>query len=146
MFQLAGEEQFSHLQDTIWDRLIDPEFLARTIPDVHSIEEIQTDRLVCKVRPGFSFIKGTLKITINIFVEQPRESARMRIESKGIGSSAVVETAVELSTSDPGTLLAWSAEVTELGGLLKPVGRTLIGAAAKKVITDGWAGFRNRLD
>ena len=146
MLQLTGEEQFSHPQDTIWDRLIDPEFLARTIPDLHSVEEIQPDRLVCKVRPGFSFIKGTLKITINIFAEQPPESARMRIESKGIGSSAVVETVVELSTLDAGTRLAWSAEVKELGGLLKPVGRTLIGAAAKKVITDGWAGFRNELD
>ena len=35
--------------------------------------------------------------------------------------------------------------VKQLDGLLKPISRGLIAAAARKAIADGWTGFRNRL-
>ncbi|MCP4853516.1 MAG: hypothetical protein GY903_03375 [Fuerstiella sp.] len=146
MLQLSGEEQFSQAPEEIWDRVVDPEFLVKIIPGVDHVEQVESDRLVCRVRPGLSFMTGTLKITIDISAEQPQEMVRMHVASKGIGSSAMVETAFHLAADDTGTKLDWTADVTEVGGLLKPVGRTLIGAAARKVISDAWLGFRNELD
>ena len=143
--ELSGEECFSQAQTEIWARLTDVEFLAKCMPDVESVERDESGLLVCRVRPGLSFLKATLKVTLDIFDEQSPDSVRIRIRSKGIGSSVTVETAVELSAGDTGTQLNWNAEVKELGGLLQPISRGLIAAAARKVIADGWIAFRNQL-
>ena len=146
MLQLSGEEHFSQTPTEIWPRLTDSEFLAKCLPDLASAESDGSGRLVCRVRPGLSFIKGTLKVTLDIFDQQPPDSVRMRIHSKGIGASALVEMAFKMSEIEAGTQLSWSAEVKDLSGLLKPISHSLIAAAARKVIEDGWAAFRNQLD
>ena len=145
MLQLSGEEQFSQPQTEVWACLSDVEFLAKCLPQLESAKREESGRLACRVRPGLSFVKGTLKVTLDIQDQLPPESIRICVDSKGIGASAAVETSVKLSAIDTGTQLSWSAEVTQLGGLLKPIGRSLIAAAAHKVIAEGWTTFRRRL-
>ena len=145
MTQLSGEEHFTLEQTEIWARLTDTEFLAGCLPGLERVESDDSAFLVCRVRPGLSFLKGTIKVTLDAYGRQPPDSLRIRVHSKGIGSSALVETAVELTADDGGTRLAWVAEIVELGGLLKPVSRSLIQASARKVIADGWSGFRDAL-
>ena len=143
--QLTGEEHFSQAQSEIWARLTDAEFLAKCLPKVESVQRDASGLLVCRIRPGLSFLRGTLKVTLDIFDQQMPDSVRIRVHSKGIGSLAIVETVVELSAANGGTQLNWNAEVTELGGLLKPVSQGLIAATARKVITNGWIEFRKGL-
>ena len=145
MLQVAGEEQFTQTRDEIWVHLTDTEFLSQCIPGLDRVDQTESRRLVFRVRPGLAFLKGTLKTTLEIYDEQPPDALRLRVQSKGIGSSALVEIAIRLSANEGGTRLAWSAEVKELGGLLKPVGHSLVSAAAKKVIADGWRGVREAL-
>ena len=145
MLQLSGEEHFSQPPAEVWACLADANFLAKCLPELESAEQDESGLLVCRVRPGLSFFKGTLKVTLDIRDQQSPKSMRICVNSKGIGSSAVVETSVELFARDTGTQLSWNAEITELGGLLKPIGRSLIAAAAHKVIAEGWTTFRNRL-
>ena len=144
MTQLSGEEHFGQEQTEIWARLTDAEFLAGCLPGLERVESDESAFLVCRVRPGLSFLKGAIKVTLDAYGRQPPDSLRIRVRSKGIGSSAMVETSVELS-ADGGTRISWSAEIVELGGLLKPVSRSLIQAAAGKIIADGWGGFRDAL-
>ena len=144
MMQLSGEEHFGQKQTEIWARLTDAEFLARCLPGLERVESDESAFLVCRVRPGLSFLKGTIKVTLEAYGRQPPDSLCVRVCSKGIGSSAMVETSVELS-ADGGTRISWRAEIVELGGLLKPVSRSLIQAAAGKIIADGWGGFRDAL-
>ena len=144
MMQLSGEEHFGQKQTEIWARLTDAEFLARCLPGLERVESDESAFLVCRVRPGLSFLKGTIKVTLDAYGRQPPDSLCVRVRSKGIGSSAMVETSVELS-ADGGTRISWRAEIVELGGLLKPVSRSLIQAAAGKIIADGWGGFRDAL-
>ncbi len=145
MLQLSGEEHFSRPPAEVWACLADANFLANCLPALESAEQDESGLLVCRVRPGLSFLKGTLKVTLDIRDQQPPKSMRICVTSKGIGSSAVVETSIELSARDTLTQLNWNAEVTKLGGLLKPIGGSLIAAAANKVIAQGWATFRDRL-
>ncbi|MCH7753101.1 MAG: SRPBCC family protein [Planctomycetes bacterium] len=141
MLQLPGEEHFSQPPAEVWACLADANFLAKCLPGLESTEQDESGLSVCRVRPGLSFFKGTLEVTLDIRDQKPPDSIRICVNSKGIGASAVVETSVELSARDTGTQLDWNAEVTELGGLLKPIGRSLIAAAAHKVIAQGWSTF-----
>ena len=145
MTQLSGEERFTQPRTEIWSRLTDAEFIAGCLPQLASAEPDDSVFLVCRVRPGLAFLKGTIRVSFDAYDRQPPASVRIRIHSKGIGSSAVVETTLALTTLDAGTRVAWSADIVELGGLLKPVSRNLIEAAAHKVIAAGWARFKEEL-
>ena len=156
---LDGEEYFAQSREQLWDALIDMTFLSQCLPDVESVDQVEAERLECRIRPSFSFLRGRLDVSLEIVDQQAPKSARWLIRGKGIGSSVEIVTCVELAesadeeslqVSEIGraqrTCLRWTAEVQQLGGLLKPVSRGLIGAAARKVICSGWDGFRRKLE
>jgi len=143
--QLSGREEFTQSPDVLWPRLTDLSSFARVLPRLEKVERAEPGRLECRVKPGLSFLTGTLRLTFEVIDQAPPRSARMRITGKGVGASVVVETSFQLEAIAAGTQLDWQSEVTELGGLLKPVSRGLIEAAALKVIADGWEGFRRDL-
>ncbi|HJP31566.1 MAG: SRPBCC domain-containing protein [Candidatus Latescibacteria bacterium] len=145
MAQLCGELNLPQSPAQIWDRLIDPAFLATCMPQLESVEADDSAFLVCRVRPTLAFLKGTIRVTLSLYDRQPPASLRIRVDSKGIGSTATVETTVCLTALDTGTRLVWTADIIELGGLLKPIGRSLIDAAASKVIAEGWVSFQQKL-
>lgn len=143
--QLSGTEHFTQPPQLIWERLTDLTHFARVLPKLEKIERSEPQLLECRVKPGLSFLSGTLKLRFEIIEQNPIESARMRIVGKGIGASVTVETSIQLTPDGTGTQLDWQSEVQEIGGLLKPVSRGLIEAAAQKVIADGWDAFRKDL-
>ena len=137
MVRFDGVKDFSLTPAEVWAKLSDARFLARCIPDVESVKEATADRAVLVLRPGFSFVRGTLDVTLSV-VDAVEPAARYLIVSKGIGSSADVDAAIDLVPVDGGTRANWSAEVKTLGGLLKMVPHGLISGAAQKVVTDAW--------
>ncbi len=141
-----GEEQFSIDQVDLFARVTDLNFMAQAIPDLQRIELSEPKHLVCRVRPSFAFMAGSLTLTLDLVDEHPIESVKYRVLGKGIGARVVVETEIKLSSEENGTKLAWQSEIIERGGLLKPVGQSLIKAAANKVTTDAWAAFRKALE
>ena len=141
-----GEEHFSIDQADLFARLADLDFMAQAIPDLQRIELSEPKHMVCRVRPSFSFMAGSLTLTFDIADEQPVQSVKYRVHGKGVGASVVVETQINLSAEEDGTKLTWQSEVIERGGLLKPVGQTLIQGAANKVTTNAWAAFRKALE
>jgi len=141
-----GEEHFSIDQADLFARLTDLNFMAQAIPELERIELSEPKHVVCRVRPAFAFLSGSLTLTFDLVEEHPVESVKYRVLGKGIGARVVVETEIKLSSEEIGTKLAWQSEIIERGGLLKPVGQSLIKAAANKVTTDAWVAFRKALD
>jgi len=144
----GGEETFDASPERVFDLLTDLDQLAATIPDLVSAEKTDDRTLQCIVRPGFSFLRGTLRVSIVLGEASRPKSAAMHVVARGIGTQIGVESRVETAPnpSDPnGTKLSWTADVTELKGLAATVGRSLISAAAEQVIRAAWQRVRNRL-
>ena len=55
------------------------------------------------------------------------------------------ERGLALTPQDSGTRVHWTADVKDLGGLLKAVPRGLVQAAAQKVIADAWEAAARQL-
>ena len=144
--KFSGEENFREERHELWAHLIDVNLMSRTVPDLDRVEHMEPGLLVCRVRPRFSFLSGSLQLTFELVEERAPEMARFHIRSKGIGFAVVVETVVHLADREDGTALVWEGEITERSGLLKPVGRSLIQAAARKVIEGLWSGLHKVLD
>jgi carbon monoxide dehydrogenase subunit G len=143
--QFEGDKDFSKAPADVWARLSDGRFLVQCIPGAESVARAEADEAVCKIRPGFAFVRGTLEVTLRVKERQPDSAVRVTLTSKGVGTSSEVDIAMTLTPQDGGTRVHWKAEVTQLGGLLKMVPKGLIRGAAQKVIGEVWANVEAKI-
>ncbi len=144
--QFHGEEIFAAPVDRVYAALTDLDALARTLPDAVSTERIDDRTLGAVVRPGFSFLRGTMKLRIALEDLQPSASAQMRIEAQGIGVAMTVVSQMLLSAEGESTRAAWQADVVQMKGLVATVSPGLVRAAADQVVRDGWKQLRARVE
>jgi len=138
MLHFEGDQDFTQAPAEVWSRLSDARFLLKSIPGVESVKQSDAKAFVCVLRPGFSFVRGTLEVSLNIVDAVEPSSIRVKAHGKGIGSGNDVETALSLAPHEGGTRVHWVADVTNLTGLIKAVPQGLLKAAAQKVIGDVW--------
>ena len=143
--KFSGFEHFDAPVETVFDQIANLEFTAKTLPGLERIEKLTTTHLECRVKPPFSFLSGAMQMVFDVLESERPSSARMKVKGKGIGASVTIETSIKLSPEMDGTRLAWESQVTELGGLIKAVSRSLIEGAARKIVTDSWVTFREHL-
>ena len=147
MIEIRGTEHFACDRDRIRATLADLEQVAGALPGLTRIERHDGATLVCRVRPGLTFLSGSLRTTIACRKEAEQALLRYRIDSRGIGAGTVVNAHIRcLPAGDGRSRVEWHARVEELSGLLKPVGASLIEAAMGKVAADIWEGLHTRLD
>ncbi len=140
-----GERIFALPPVQLWPKLRDAAFLATCVPEGSPHEGATRDRAGCTVRPGFTFMRGSLDVIIEVLSGEEPTTLRYSQKSKGIGSSSEVETTLTLVAHETGTKVQWRSEVKVLGGLLKMVPAGLIRGAAQRVIEDGWTGVAEKL-
>jgi carbon monoxide dehydrogenase subunit G len=145
MLHFEGDREFAQPPAELWPRLADIQFLARCVPDAEAVTFPEADVAQLTLRPGLSFVRGTLDLTMRLTDRVEGQSARLLLTTKGIGTTSTVEAAYQLAAQDSGTRLHWTADVTQLGGLLKAVPQGLLKAAAQKVIADAWKSLETKL-
>lgn len=145
MLHFEGAKELPLSPDQVWTKLSDARFLVQSVPGVESVSQAEPARAVCVLRPGFSFVRGTLELTLGVVDPVPKTSARLLLHSKGIGTTSEVEGLWSVAPQPSGTRLQWSIDIKELGGLLKAVPQGLVKAAAQKVIEDAWKAVEVRL-
>ncbi len=143
--ELAGEERFSAPPEKLFDALTDVDLLAATIPDMQSCEKIDAGHLKCVVRPGFAFIRGTMKLDIELADLKRPQSATMRIAARGIGAEIDVESQFAIEADGAGSLMKWTGRVARMKGLVATVSPALVKAAAGQVLKSGWTQVRKQL-
>jgi uncharacterized protein len=145
MLHFEGEKEFRHPVADVWAKLSDARFLVKCVPGVETVVRSEPTEAVWTLRPGLSFVRGTLEITLKVVETVPDSSVNLTVTSKGIGSSSDVEAALRLTPEGDGTRVAWTADVKSLGGLLKALPQGLLKASAQKVIGDIWAAVEAKL-
>ena len=145
MLHFEGDKDFPQPPAELWAKVSDLRFIVQCIPDVEAVVKTEANEAQIKVRPGFSFVRSTLEITLRVLETAPPNSIRIAAHSKGIGSTSDVEASLVLAPRDDGTRIHWTADITALGGLLKAVPQGLIKASAQKVINDLWVALEARL-
>lgn len=148
MDPIRGEETFNAPPEKVYAALTDLDDLAKNIPDVQSAEKVDDCTLACTVRPGFSFIRGTLKSRIRIVESTPGERVKIAVSASGIGMAMEIEARLKIEPLDGGakSKLLYEAQVMNRTGLVSAVPAGLITGAAEKTIRDGWEKLRKRVE
>lgn len=146
--RFAGEETFAATPEKLFATLTDLKALAASMPDVQSSEVVDERTVRAVVRPGFSFLRGSMKVTVTLTESQPPRRAVMRTSASGIGVGMEIEARMTIEPHDDGrsSRLLWEATVLERKGLMSAVPSSLIQAAAEKTIRDGWTSLRKRVE
>lgn len=142
----SGETHLPFPPDRVFAALRELEGVARQMPDVASVERVDASTLKLVVKPGFSFLRGTLRVTMSIEEVEAGRSLVQTARSEGIGMSMTIRSRISLAAAEGGTTASWLAEVVERKGLVSAVGPSLIQAAANKVLADGWAAVSRTLE
>jgi len=143
--EFGGEERFAASPEKLLSLLTDLDALPAIIPDLVSSEKADPQTLKCVVRPGFSFLRGTMRLSIRLVESHPPESATLGVTAQGIGVSMNLCSRLNVSADGSGSCLNWKATVDELKGLITAVSPTLIQAAADQVIRHAWSQVRKQL-
>ncbi len=150
MIEIRGAERFACDRDRVRAALADLEQVATALPGLSRIERNDGATLVCRVRPGLTFLSGSLRTTITRPEDADRAdpaALRYRIDSRGVGGGAVVNAQIRCLPDGEGrSRVEWQVQVEELSGLLKPVGASLIEAAMGKVAAAAWQGLHTRME
>lgn len=141
----GGQESFQASPERLFALLTDLDQMQHIIPDLKSSELVDQHTLKCVVRPGFSFLRGTMNLTISIEESQPHERATMQIAARGIGAQMQIVSRLQIAPQQNGSQLDWQAEVTQLKGLVSTVSPALVRAAADQVIRHAWTQVRRHL-
>jgi carbon monoxide dehydrogenase subunit G len=143
--EFGGEERFAAPPEKLFALLTDLDAMAATIPDLVSSEKVDERTMKCVVRPGFSFLRGTMRLTITLGEVTEPSCAAMSVAAQGIGVGMNVASQLNISADGAGSRLDWKARIEELKGLISAVSPGLITAAADQVIRHAWGQVRKQL-
>lgn len=143
----SGTERLAASPDAVYAFVTNLDELVKIVPGLVSSERVGDSAIKCSVRPGFSFIRTTLKQTFTIVERVPGKRIVMQVDASGIGTAFTVKAEMDLSPAEGGACdLKWTATIQKMTGLVAAVGTTIIRAAADQVIKQGFDGMRKAVE
>jgi uncharacterized protein len=143
--EFSGSPTIAAPRERVWERLMDPHFVARSAPGVESVDRIDPTHF--KVISGFGVgsIKVRFAMDVELFDIVDHESAKMRVRGKAPGSAIDVVSSMQIADAgSSGSQLNWSA-TSEVSGTVASVGARLMEGTARKLTEQFWTDFARRV-
>jgi carbon monoxide dehydrogenase subunit G len=143
--EFSGSPAIAAPRERVWERLMDPHFVAQSAPGVESVEALDPTHF--KVISGFGVgsIRVRFTMDVELFDIDAGKSAKMRVRGKAPGSAIDVVSNLQVDDAGSGgTQLNWSAS-SEVSGTVASVGARLMEGTARKLTEQFWTDFAQRV-
>jgi len=143
--EFSGSPAIAAPRERVWERLMDPHFVAQSAPGVESVESVDPTHF--KVISGFGVgsIRVRFTMDVELFDIEAGKSAKMRVRGKAPGSAIDVVSKLQVDDAGSGgTQLNWSA-TSEVSGTVASVGARLMEGTARKLTEQFWTDFAQRV-
>ena len=143
--RFSGAPEIATTRDHVWQRLLDPNFVARSAPGIESVQPLDPTHF--KVVSGFGVGAVKLRFTLDVelFDVVEGERLKMRARGKAPGSNVDVTASMHLDEPSPGQVrLNWVAD-NDVSGTVASVGGRLLEGTSKKLIEQFWTDFARRV-
>ena len=131
--KISGENTIPYPVERVWDALLDPAVLVRTIPGCERLETTGENTYGMTVTAGVAAIRGTYDGTCALSDLKEHESLVMRLQ--GEGAPGTIDATVNVAfapAGDAGTRIAYDADAV-VGGMVGGVGQRMLGSVSKRV-------------
>lgn len=131
--KVAGEAVLNAPVEHVWDALLDPNVLVRTIPGCERLETRGEHSYDMTVNAGVAAIRGTYSGTCELRDLTPRAS--LVLKASGAGAPGTIAADVKVGFTDNGdgtTLLRYDADAV-VGGMIGGVGQRMLTSVSKRM-------------
>ena len=130
--RIAGEAVLHAPVEQVWEALLDPAVLVRTIPGCERLEETGDNRYDMTVTAGVAAIRGTYAGACELRDLHPHESLVMAVQGAGAPGTISADVVVRFEEREDGTLVSYDADAV-VGGMLGGVGQRMLGSVSKRM-------------
>jgi carbon monoxide dehydrogenase subunit G len=143
--EFSGAPEITAPRAVVWQRLMDPDFVAASAPGVESVEPVDPTHFKVISGLGVGAIKVKFKLDVELFDIVEGERLKMRARGMAPGSAVDVVSTVRLEeTGGDATRLNWSA-TSEVSGTVASVGARLLESTARRLTEQFWTDFARRV-
>lgn len=143
--KISGTATLNAGVDKVWQAILDPNVLARTIPGCESLQETGEHQYAMVVTAGVASIKGTYqgKVKLSDLVE--RES--LLLHAEGASPAGTIAVDVKVSFTDRGdgtTQIDYDADAI-VGGMIGGVGQRMLTSVSKRMSNEFFSNIDKAL-
>lgn len=131
--KIAGEATLQAPVTAVWDALLDPAILVRTIPGCERLETTGENAYSMTVTIGVAAIKGTYAGSCRLSDLVPHES--LVLSAQGAGAPGTIGADVQVRFADNGdgtTTLTYDADAV-VGGMIGGVGQRMLTSVSRRM-------------
>ena len=119
--------------DKVWDALLDPSVLVRTIPGCERLEATGENAYAMTVTAGVAAIKGTYSGSCKLSDLQPHQSLVMKLQGAGAPGTIGADVSVGFAdTGDGRTTITYDADAV-VGGMVGGVGQRMLTSVSRRM-------------
>ena len=129
--KIKGQYTLPAAQEKVWDALLDPEVLARTLPGCESLESLGDNQYKMRMKLALASVQGLFDGKVSLEDQQPPSSYRLRVS--GSGKIGFVNGSGQLKLEPGGdseTIVSYEGDV-KAGGMIAAVGQRLLDMTSK---------------
>lgn len=131
--KIEGTYTLEAPRDVVWEAVLDPDVLARTIPGGQELEVVGENQFSGKMKIRIGPVQGVFNGTVNLTDLQPPESYHIEMDGKGAPGFVRGEGELRLEELGESTILHYSGEA-QVGGRLASVGQRLMESSGQALI------------
>jgi len=131
--KFTGESVLHATVDQVWDALLDPAVLVRTIPGCERLESAGQDAYSMTVTAGVAAIRGTYSGSCTLSDLDPHRSLVMKLEGAGAPGTVEAEVAVTFRDGGDGTTVVVYETDAVVGGMVGGVGQRMLTSVSRRM-------------
>ena len=130
--KISGTNSIPFPVAQVWDALLDPAVLVRTIPGCERLETTGENTYAMTVTAGVAAIKGTYDGTCALSDLVEHQSLVMRLQGAGAPGTIDATVQVAFEDADDGTRISYEADAV-VGGMVGGVGQRMLSSVSKRM-------------
>lgn len=131
-------------RQVVWDAIINPEILAKILPNCQSLEPKSDNDYIANIEVKIGPIKGKFKSTVSLFDILEPQGYKFKIYGDGNKGYLSGQGEIQLFDLNDKTGFNFIAE-GNVSGIIARVGQRLIEASGKKLMDQGFENLKKRL-
>jgi uncharacterized protein len=146
VMMIAGSHTFSGARTVVWELLLDPEVLGKTMAGTAGIRRVAPDRYEGKMGIGLGPVTAgefDVVITLRDVVEPERYT--LDIDGRGTLGVSHGQVQVTLGENGTGTTMHYQADL-QMGGKLAALGQGLLDSVSKLLLRQGFEAMSAELE
>ena len=134
--KITGEATLVAPVEQVWDALLDPAVLVRTIPGCERLEETAANTYDMTVTAGVASIRGTYAGTCRLSDLTPHESLMMNLQGAGAPGTVGADVAVRFEGNPDGTTTLFYDADAVVGGMVGGVGQRMLTSVSRRMAAE----------